>query len=217
MSGIFLSYRRTDVPDAVGRVYDNLRTTFRRHEVFKDVDSVPVASDFRIVINRALKDCRIVLVAIGPNWLDAKDKNGNRRLDDPNDYVRMELESALERRVPMIPILLSGATVPPAEALPETLRPLAFLQALPVRGDPDFATDISRLKRDIKRLLSGPWRRLLPWAGLLAGVTGSALVAAWALGYMQPKPKPKDPSCVEIPFIDNSKMPPVITTETRCN
>jgi TIR domain/Protein of unknown function (DUF4019) len=158
MSRIFVSYRRTDVPDMVGRIYDNLTRSFRRHEVFKDVDSIHYGTDFRTVIRDALERCPIVLVAIGPDWLNTRNEQGQPRLENPDDFIRLELETAFEREATIIPLLIGGAEIPPPQALPETLRRLAFLHALPIRRDPDFSGDFNRLKREIARLRSPSWR-----------------------------------------------------------
>lgn len=190
MSRIFVSYRRNDVPDMVGRIYDNLSRSFRRHEIFKDVDSIRIGMDFRIVIHEALEHCRIVLVAIGPNWLNSQNERGQRRLEDPDDFVRLELESAFARGATIIPLLIGGAEMPPQPMLPETLRRLTFLQALPVRRDPDFERDFHRLKREIERVLPTKRRRGLILVGAAAGVAALAAVI-WLFGtwWMAPSPR----------------------------
>lgn len=182
MSRIFVSYRRSDVPDMVGRIYDNLTRSFRRHEVFKDVDSIHYGTDFRIVVRQALDRCQIVLVAIGPNWLNVQDEQAKRRLDDPGDFVRLELESAFERGAVVIPLLIGGAEMPSPHALPESLRPLAYLQALPIRRDPDFVGDFYRLQREINRVLSTGTRRGIALGGAAAAVVMALGVTLWWFG-----------------------------------
>jgi hypothetical protein len=222
MGRIFVSYRRNDVPDMVGRIYDNLKIEFRGHEIFKDVDSIRIGSDFRPVIKQALDDCQIVLVAIGPNWLTSKDEHGRLRLDDPSDFVRLELEAAFERGVPVIPILVAGIDIPPPNALPETLRPLSYLQALPIRRDPDFVSDIFKLKREIKRIVSAGGRRPVVIAGMVVAALVLLSAAVWIFG--APRTQIRDEStpatgqnCREVPFTDASKTPPVITKMTQCD
>jgi hypothetical protein len=222
MGRIFVSYRRNDVPDMVGRIYDNLKIEFRGHEIFKDVDSIRIGSDFRPVIKQALDDCQIVLVAIGPNWLTSKDEHGRLRLDDPSDFVRLELEAAFERAVPVIPILVAGVEIPPPNALPETLRPLSYLQALPIRRDPDFVSDIFKLKREIKRILSTGGRRLVVIGGMVVAALVLLSAAVWIFGVPWTPPSrgvasPKGKNCREISFFDQSKIPPVTSKVMECD
>src|SRR5215475_11318758 len=108
---IFICYRREDSADVTGRIYDRLVDHFGREQVFMDVDAkIPVGSDFRLVINPKLEVCSIVIVVIGDAWLAQVD--GKRRIDDENDYVRIEIESALRRKIPIIPILTRDAPHP---------------------------------------------------------------------------------------------------------
>jgi hypothetical protein len=219
---IFVSYRRNDVPDMVGRIYDNLKADFRKHEIFKDVDSIRIGSDFRTVLKQALESCQIVLVAIGPNWLTSKDEHGRLRLEDPNDFVRLELEAAFERGVTVIPILVAGVEIPPPSVLPETLRPLCYLQALPIRRDPDFTADVFKLKREISRIVSsGQHRRVALNGTLIAVVALLAIAISVFSGSWTPSQKdaaiPEEKGCREIPFTDRSKSPPVISTVMECS
>ncbi len=92
---IFVSYRRDDSGDVTGRVYDRLVASFAPNHVFRDIDSIPAGLDFRKVIEREIARCDILLTIIGPDWLRAVDVLGNRRLHDPNDFVRIEIETAL--------------------------------------------------------------------------------------------------------------------------
>ena len=100
LSGIFISYRRTDTPDAVGRIYDRLVSEFGKARVFKDVDSIPLGQDFRSHLNDIVGDCAAVLAIIGPKWIDTRNAAGQRRLEDPDDFVRIELEAALRETFP---------------------------------------------------------------------------------------------------------------------
>jgi hypothetical protein len=102
MSKIFISYRRTDSADVTGRIFDHLMVRFARDDLFKDVDSIPLGIDFRKSISDAVQSCDVVLAVIGRNWLDSKDKQGNLRLSNPDDFVRIELEAGLERNIPVI-------------------------------------------------------------------------------------------------------------------
>ena len=100
MPNIFVSYRREDSSDVTGRIFDHLRTAFGEQHLFKDVDSIPLGADFREVISDAIQRCDVLVVVIGEEWLEVKDEAGGRRIDDPNDYVRLEVSSALDRSIP---------------------------------------------------------------------------------------------------------------------
>src|SRR5271157_420441 len=141
MSNVFVSYRRQDSSDITGRISDYLKAKHGAYSLFKDVDSIPAGEDFREILRDAVNQCDVVLAVIGKEWISAMDANGRRRVDDPNDYVRVEILTALERKIPVIPVLVENVAMPPAEELPEPLRPLVFRNAVPVRPDPDFHND----------------------------------------------------------------------------
>ncbi|HEY5703958.1 MAG TPA: toll/interleukin-1 receptor domain-containing protein [Terrimicrobiaceae bacterium] len=147
MQNIFISYRRDDASDATGRIADVLRSKFGENLVFKDVDSIPLGSDFRRVISDAVGRCDVLLAIIGDDWLHATDEAGTRRIDDPNDFVHIEIRAALDRDVPVIPVLVEGVKMARDRDLPESLRALAFRNAISVRSDPDFHNDMERLCR----------------------------------------------------------------------
>lgn len=113
--------------------------------MFKDVDSIPAGSRFEEVIRRAIADASLVLIIIGKQWLDIRDAQGRRRLEDEADYVRLEIEEALKQGRPVLPVLLDDAAMPDAETLPPALRPLCQRNGIRVRPDPDFQTDTRRL------------------------------------------------------------------------
>ena len=142
---IFVSYRREDSRDVAGRIYDRLVGQFGAENVFKDVDSIPFGADFRRHIRSAVERCDLFLAVIGPRWSTAASPRGARRLDDASDFVRLEIAAALERGIPVIPLLVGGATMPPDDDLPPEIRELAFRNAAPVRADPDFHRDMDRL------------------------------------------------------------------------
>lgn len=130
MPDIFLSYRRRDSASATGRLADRLEEHFGPARVFHDHESILAGDDFAEAIRRAINISTVVLAVIGPDWLDAKDEQGRRRLDDPNDYVRLEIEAALEGGVGVVPVLVEGATMPAAERLPASLAAFARCQAV---------------------------------------------------------------------------------------
>jgi hypothetical protein len=118
---------------------------FGRKPVFKDVDSIPLGTDFKEFLGKQVSNCSVLLAIIGDRWLDARGLGGMRRLDDPDDFVRLEIESALERGIPVIPLLVRGAHMPEEEDLPPSLRKLVYKNGIPIRPDPDFHNDMDRL------------------------------------------------------------------------
>ncbi len=153
MSGIFISYRRSDSPDATGRVYDRLVAEFGRAQVFKDVDSIPLGRDFRGHLNDIVGNCGVMLAIVGPHWTEARNPAGQRRLEDPDDFVRIELETALARDIPVVPVLVGHAQIPVASELPGSLGSLVFRQSIEVRPDPDFHNDATRLVTALRAIL----------------------------------------------------------------
>jgi Tol biopolymer transport system component len=180
MPGLFISYRRSDNPDAVGRIYDRLVTEFGKPMVFKDVDSIPLGQDFRGHLNDIVGDCAAVLAIIGPKWADIRDEAGRRRLEDPDDFVRIELEAALARNVPVVPVLVGHAAMPATSQLPASLATLAFRQAVDVRPDPDFHNDASRLVSALRVIIdpnAPPMAPVEAKGGAAAGTTSRWLAA----------------------------------------
>jgi hypothetical protein len=153
MAGIFISYRRQDSADICGRIYDHLVARYGKAAVFKDVDSIPFGESFPEYIQQTLAKCSVCLVVIGPRWLESADSEGQRRLDNPGDFVRTEIETALRLGLVVFPVLVGGGHVPPTEALPDSLAKLHTLNAAQVRLDPDFATDVRRLSEVIDRFV----------------------------------------------------------------
>ncbi len=147
MPRIFISYRRSDSADITARIYDDLVRAFGEKNVFKDVNKIPVGKDFRAVIESELISSDVMLVIIGPGWLDTKDANGNRRLDDPTDFVRIEVEMGL-RHAELIPVLVKGGSMPGASLLPSNLNPLAYKNARQIR-DSDYNDDMKKLVTDL--------------------------------------------------------------------
>src|SRR5215469_5606905 len=133
--GIFISYRRQESSHLAGRLYDRLADRFGEGQVFIDVDAIEPGVDFAEAIRRAVAACQVLVTVIGPNWLTATDQRGGRRLDDPDDLVRLEIEAALARGVRVIPILVAGAVMPGRQDLPESLAGLARRNALIIRHE----------------------------------------------------------------------------------
>lgn len=148
---IFIGYRREDSQDTAGRIYDRLVAAFGEPDVFKDVDNLPIGTDFGDYILGLLPQCRVFLALIGPGWLDARDASGARRIDNPADWVRIEIETALKTPgLQVVPVLVNGARMPREDELPESLRRLARFNAAVVRRDPDFHVDMTRIVAALK-------------------------------------------------------------------
>lgn len=146
--GIFISYRRQDSADISGRIYDRLVQQFGKDAVFKDVDSMPLGIDFRMHLQHSVGRCTVLLAVIGNSWMGVE--SGRRRLDDTRDHLRIEIETALQRNIPVIPVLVQGASIPSEEQLPPSLQSLAYRNGLAIRTDPDFHTDMERLIKGIQ-------------------------------------------------------------------
>ena len=150
---VFISYRRDDSAGHAGRVHDRLEREFGRDLLFMDVDSVPLGVNFVAVLSEEVAKCDVLLAVIGPNWLNARDDDGSRRLDNPHDFVRVEIGAALQRSIPVIPILLDGAKVPKADELPKELEELSLRNGLDIRHA-SFHNDVDRLIRGLKEQLA---------------------------------------------------------------
>jgi hypothetical protein len=183
MSKIFVSYRREDSKHVVGRIFDHLSHHFGADHVFKDVDSIPLGEDFRNVIGGSVSSCDVVLAVIGDRWLALEDEAGNRRLDDPDDFVRIEIEAGLNRGIPVIPVLVAEAEMPAERDLPESLGRLAFQNGLQVRSDPDFTNDVHKLIKSLERSVGTSRQarllRSLAIASVLLASIAGLVFAGW--------------------------------------
>ena len=150
MSKILISYRREDSADVTGRIYDRLIQVFPQ-SVFRDVDSIPLGVDFRIYLDEQVARCDVFLTVIGRDWMKAKGRKGKSRLEDPGDFVRIEIESALKRQISVIPVLVQGAKIPLAERLPASMQDVSYRNGIVVRPDPDFHKDMDRLIAHLKQ------------------------------------------------------------------
>ena len=148
---VFVSYRRDDSPYVAGRVFESLVERFGTGAVLRDVDSFPLGVDFRKSIDHAVSDATVVLVVVGRSWLGPQSTT-DRRIDSAADFVRIEIAAALARGIPVVPLLVDGATMPDATTLPEDIRDFAFRNAVHLRPDPDFGNDMDRLVRGIVSL-----------------------------------------------------------------
>ncbi|MCY2987366.1 MAG: toll/interleukin-1 receptor domain-containing protein [Planctomycetota bacterium] len=156
---VFVSYRIRDSSYAVDRLDERLKQAFGEHAVFRDVRSIPKGQAFPDDIRAALQEAAVGLVVVGALWLEADRSTGQRRLDDPQDWVRIEVETLLQQQtpagqpIPVIPVLLGGERPPQAEALPDSLKPLAARNAQPLRPEPDFEDSVRQLIEHLARVL----------------------------------------------------------------
>lgn len=150
MPTIFISYRRADAAGQAGRLADRLRACFGVDSVFRDYEAIELGADFDRSIRDALSGCAVVIPVIGTSWTDVTDDAGQRRLENPEDYVRQEIEYALEHDIPLMPVLVDGATVPVLEQLPEALTPLQRRQMQELR-EARWDDDVTALMRQIQQ------------------------------------------------------------------
>ncbi|MBU1342898.1 MAG: TIR domain-containing protein [Proteobacteria bacterium] len=146
MNNIFISYRREDSEGFARGLFQSLVSAFGQKQVFMDVEGISLGTDFVQAIDKSLEGCGALLVLIGKDWVNCTNTKGNRRLDDPKDFVRMEVVKALERQVRVIPVLVKGAGMPSPEDLPEDLQPVTRRQALELRNE--------RWNQDVAHLIS---------------------------------------------------------------
>jgi hypothetical protein len=144
MPKIAISYRRADSSAVTGRIFDRLAGHFGKDAVFMDIDHIPFGADFRTHIQETLQNTDVLLAVIGANWLGVG-ADGAARINDVSDPVRVEIESAMRRKIPIIPVLVDGAKMPDSSALPAEFGNFAFLNAAEVSSGRDFRTHIDRL------------------------------------------------------------------------
>jgi hypothetical protein len=175
---IFISYRRDDTRADARSIYQRLQKTFGAKKLFMDVDTIERGRDFRSVIDAYLANSAAMLVLIGRNWLGTSPNADARRINDPSDFVSVEISTALRRDIPVIPVLVDGAQMPQSQDLPDEIKPLAFRQAARISHE-NFSTDIERLERDLMVItgLRRRWRLIAP--------AGIALLAVLAVGAYQ--------------------------------
>jgi hypothetical protein len=153
MTKVFLSYRREDSGGYAGRIQDQLVQALGSDILFMDVDAIPLGANFVRVLHDEVAKCEVLLAVIGRNWLDARDEHGNHRLENPNDFVRVEIGAALQRDIPVVPILVDGARIPDARQLPKELEELSLRNGIEVRLA-SFHEDVSRLIHGLKTQLN---------------------------------------------------------------
>jgi hypothetical protein len=230
VAAIFISYRREDAEDSARALYESLLREFGQDRLFMDVEAIALGSDFRQAVESSLDNCGVFLTVIGPTWLDAKtpnDPSGPRRLDNPGDYVRLEVATALKRGagLPVIPVLVRGACMPNSAQLPDDLKDLAYRNALTL-SHLDWNGNVQQLVSAIRpkigcedggqKIAAAASRTTaaapVASAPAASGTTrkavligASALVIAAAIGYFvlhskqpEPTPSPANPTAASI-------------------
>ncbi|MBT4866170.1 MAG: protein kinase [Planctomycetaceae bacterium] len=149
---VFISYRRVDTIDATDRLFTELLPRFDSDHLFMDVDTIPAGVNFREHLHTAVSDCDVMLVVIGDHWVNAQHDDGTRRLDALADYVRIEIEAALELGVDIIPVLVGRAHMPAEHELPDSIRQFVYQNAAEIRAGREYQRGINRLANDIYRI-----------------------------------------------------------------
>lgn len=198
MGAIFISYRREDSEGHAGRLYEDLAARFGRDAVFFDVSAIEPGQDFRHAIDANVARCSVLLAVIGTRWLDAGG-SGSRRIDDPSDFVRLEIASALKRNIPVVPVLVQGAKVPAAGQLPPDLADLAWRNAVEL-SHARWASDVQVLAKSLAKHVGGTVDASVPERGgsrrTALVVAAAAVVAAGAgaaVFLARPEPEPPAP------------------------
>ena len=153
MPRITISYRRDDSAAMTGRIFDRLAAQYGREAIFRDIDNIPPGVDFRKHIDAILDDSDVVLAIVGPRWVGPR--GGQSRLTNAADPVRVEIETALRKNCPLIPVLVLRGSMPRVEQLPESLQDFAYHNAVSVDTGQDFDVHMTRLMRAVDRILGG--------------------------------------------------------------
>jgi hypothetical protein len=229
---IFISYRRDDTEGEAGRLFDDLTRSFDDNSVFMDVAGINPGMDFRKAIDDNVASCGVLLAMIGPAWATISDSTGGRRLDDPNDFVRLEIASALAREVAVIPVLVHDAKMPRPDQLPENLKDLAFRNSVEITHTrwnsdvklltdalaryvaPAAATDTAPVHATVTVQLPPPTapvsqhdpahRSSLP---LILGIVAAAVLALGIVGYLILRPVPPNPTADTSSYIGTWSNP----------
>ena len=182
MNKIFISYRRNDSVGYSGRLADRLCLEFGENQVFRDYDDIKPGQNFVESLENGLSSADLLLVVIAENWLTTKNQAGQRRLDDENDFVRLEIEAALKRDIHIIPVLINNVAMPNAQDLPPSLSALALRQAVPL-SDSRWEQDVTNLIENIRNLINlkshQPQKRRPYLSWLYLAVTAFMLIAVF--------------------------------------
>ncbi|HET7540270.1 MAG TPA: toll/interleukin-1 receptor domain-containing protein [Polyangiaceae bacterium] len=202
---IFVSYRREDSQAITGRIDDHLRRNFGDRGVFRDIDSIPAGVDFVKHLEVALSECDVFVVVIGKRWT-------SQRLHEPEDYVRLEIEHALGKGIPVIPVLVEGASLPSGEDLPEKMKPLTRRQALKLDSGSDFRPHVDALVRSIRQNRKTDRKRAIILGAV--GLAASVGVIVFALSHTEvteakPPAELQSPSATSIPNLSGQPDPSI--------
>jgi TIR domain len=178
MPTIVISYRRTDSSAVAGRIFDRLIAHYGEESIFLDIDNIPFGIDFRTHINEILQRTDVVLAIIGANWLGVG-PDGCTRMSDPTDPVRFEIETAIARRMPIIPVLVDGAKMPDSTDLPAEFGNFAYLNAAEVATGREFRNQMDRLIAAIERAVTGDVGSALPHSRTAAAGRESSPSRIW--------------------------------------
>lgn len=197
ISRIFISYRRADSDDEAKSIYANLVAAFGEAAAFMDIDKIYLGENFQAKIEEEIINCDVVLVIIGPAWTMITDENNHRRLHNPDDFVRREVEFGLRHKKRVIPVLVNNATMPTTADLPASLYELSFLNAIALAGEEGMASLVEHLRKELdaieakrrplwQQLVSTPYVRFA--AGILALVVMTLII--WFILSNRPYPPP---------------------------
>ena len=168
MPTIFISYRQEESRHIVGRIFDRLANHYGRSNIFVDIEAMPLGVDFRAHLRTTIETSEIVLVVIGSQWLSVQNESGRPRITDTRDWVRIELEAALAKGIPVIPLCVDRVPMPNARELPKSLRKFAFHHSTCIDSGSDFHSHMDRLIRSMDEQL-GRLRPVLPEVNFAAG------------------------------------------------
>ena len=192
---IFVNYRRDDSAPHALSIAQYLEREFGARNVFIDIDRMRAGQNFHKVLEQRLSDCSIVLTVIGPNWLDLRNDAGQRRIDDPEDWVRLEMARALARGITTIPVLVGGAELPKKSELPDDLKSLVQHHAAIVTTN-GFRSDMAGLVRDIRDIIGAS----PAWKKIAAGIAALSVMLAGGAALYQftwPQPEPLVPGVAQ--------------------
>lgn len=207
---IFISYRRSESPKDARALYERLRREFGEGHVFIDLEGIEPGEDFHDSLERQLAGCDVLLALIGRDWTEATNERGERRLDDENDFVRIELRTALARGIRVIPVLVDGCPPPAVQRLPEDIRKLVRRQAVSLDFS-RFDTDVGRLVAAIRRVFEAQARERAVQSAPPSGPPAQAPA---------PQPPPTPPSSPLPPsasanFDGNTDAADIVATTTQ--
>jgi hypothetical protein len=193
---IFISYRRDDAKSEARSIYERMVRKFGSRRVFMDVEAIQHGADFPSVLNERLSRAKVLLVVIGPYWASGKDSNGTNRLDNPADFVRLEVISAIDRGIMVIPLLVGGAKMPAVSELPQPLQPLLSKNAAIITHE-NFASDIERVEQ-LLVLMGKRFRFAVRAASLLFGLLCVSAITYWLSNRAEQKSAPPSRRLVSI-------------------